>query len=93
MIMRYGMDPKLGHVAYESERRSMLGDALPVASERTYSEETAREIDSSVRAIIDRTFQRAVGILNDRRATLERGASALLEKETLNEQELKALLA
>ena len=93
MIMRYGMDPKLGHVAYESERRTLLGDALPMGSERSYSEETAREIDCSVRAIVDQTFKRAVGILTERRATLETGATLLLEKETLNEQDLQALIA
>src|SRR5690606_16443952 len=40
MVMRYGMDPTLGHVAYESERRSFLPDAGGTASTRTYSEET-----------------------------------------------------
>jgi cell division protease FtsH len=93
MIMRYGMDPKLGHVAYESERRTLLGDSLPMGSERSYSEETAREIDTSVRGIVDQTFKRAVGILTERRSTLESGATLLLEKETLNEQDLKTLMA
>ena len=93
MIMRYGMDPKLGHVAYESERRTLLGDNLPMSSERSYSEETAREIDTAVRTIVDQTFKRAVGILTERRSTLESGATLLLEKETLSEQDLKALMA
>ena len=93
MIMRYGMDPSLGHVAYESERRSFLGDNLPMGSERSYSEETAREIDRAVRGIVEHTFKRSVGILTERRATLERGATLLLEKETLVEQDLKALMA
>jgi cell division protease FtsH len=93
MIMRYGMDPELGHVAYESERRTMLGDALPMGSERSYSEETAREIDRAVRGMVDQTFKRAVGILSEKRETLETGATLLLEKETLAEQDLKALLA
>jgi cell division protease FtsH len=92
MIMRYGMDPNLGHVAYESERRSMLGDQLPLAAERSYSEETAREIDCAVRTMVDETFKRAVALLTERRATLEAGAQRLLEKETLTEQELRAVL-
>lgn len=92
MIMRYGMDPKLGHVAYESERRTLLGDNLPMGTERTYSEETAREIDTSLRMIVDQTFKRAVALLTERRAILERGAALLLEKETLTEHELKALV-
>jgi len=93
MIMRYGMDPKLGHVAYESERRTFLGDNLPMSTERSYSEETAREIDTAVRALVDQTFKRAVGILTERRPVLEAGATLLLEKETLSEQDLKTLMA
>jgi cell division protease FtsH len=93
MVMRYGMDPNLGHVAYDAERRTMLGDNLPMSSERSYSEETAREIDCAVRAIIDKTFKRTLGLLTDRRKTLEAGAARLLEKETLTEQDLKSLIA
>ncbi|MCC6534969.1 MAG: ATP-dependent zinc metalloprotease FtsH [Burkholderiales bacterium] len=91
MIMRYGMDETLGHVAYENERRSFLPD-MGGGSERTYSEETAREIDRAVRGLIDAMFQRAVGLLSERRALLEAGAEQLLAKETITEKELKALL-
>jgi cell division protease FtsH len=93
MVMRYGMDPKLGHVAYESERRTLLGDSMPLAAERTYSEETAREIDCSVRTMVEHIFKRAVDLLTERRETLEAGAKQLLEKETLTEQDLQALIA
>ena len=55
---------------------------------RQYSEETAREIDRSVRAISEATFQRAVGILTTNRAVLEEGARQLLRKETLTEAEI-----
>ncbi len=91
MIMRYGMDPTLGHVAYEAERRSYLSEAGG-ASDRTYSEETARDIDRAVRALIEKTFQRAVGLLNERRTLLEAGAQQLLAQETITEKELKLLL-
>jgi cell division protease FtsH len=93
MIMRYGMDPKLGHVAYESERHTMLGDNVPMSTERTYSEETAREIDCALRAMVDITFQRAVDLLTQRRTILETGAQRLLEKETLTEHDLQELTA
>jgi cell division protease FtsH len=93
MIMRYGMDPKLGHVAYESERHTLLGDNMPMSTGRTYSEETAREIDCAVRAMVDLTFKRALDLLTERRTTLEAGAQQLLEKETLTEQDLKELTA
>ena len=93
MIMRYGMDPNLGQVAYESERRTMLGEPMPFGAERSYSEATAREIDCAVRTMVDETFKRAVNLLSERRTTLEAGAQRLLEKETLSEQDLRELLS
>ena len=93
MVMRYGMDPQLGHVSYDAERQSYLGPAGALPAERTYSEETAREIDCAVRGIVDAAFDRTVMLLADRRSLLERGAQELLRKETLNEQDLAGLHA
>jgi len=90
MVMRYGMDEKLGHVAYEGERAAFL-NVPPAFQERQYSEDTAREIDRAVRDTVDKAFRKAVGILEQRRATLEEGALALLQKETLVEEELRRL--
>ncbi|MEW5709654.1 MAG: ATP-dependent zinc metalloprotease FtsH [Pseudomonadota bacterium] len=93
IVMRYGMDEKLGHVAYEEERRGFLGGPSVPLQERTYSEETAREIDCAVRAIVKKAFDRAVDILTRERQVLEQGARLLLEKETLLEEDLQALQA
>jgi len=46
-----------------------------------------------VKESVDRAFAKAVKILTERRAILERGAQLLLQKETLNEDDLKALQA
>ncbi len=91
MALRYGMVEKLGHVAYDQERPSLLGMVAPAP--REFSEDTAREIDVAVREIVERAFGRAVAILERERATLDRGAKLLLEKETLGEQELAELKA
>jgi cell division protease FtsH len=91
MVMRYGMVEKLGHVTYGANRHSFLGGDGPAFQEREFSEETAREIDCAVREIVDQAFDKAVGLLERHRSTLERGAQLLLEKETLNEEDLKAL--
>jgi cell division protease FtsH len=91
MIMRYGMDPTLGHVAYEQERRSFLPDAGG-GHDRSYTEETAREIDRAVRALVEKMFARAVALLTERRSILEAGAKQLLEQETITEKELGALV-
>jgi cell division protease FtsH len=90
MVMRYGMTETLGHVTYEADRPSLLGvPALPRA--REYSEQTAREIDCAVREIVTTAFEKAVKMLTERRDVLERGAQLLLEKETLVEEDLRAL--
>jgi len=92
MVMRYGMVEKLGGVSLEETQQSVLGTpGLP--HERDYSEQTAREIDCAVRDLVNEAFNRAQDILQQKRAILEEGARQLLEKETLSEDELKALLA
>ena len=91
IVMRYGMHEKLGNVVYEEDRQSFLGDTGPTMQERTFGEETAREIDCAVRGIVSGAFERTVMLLIGRRDVLEAGAVQLLEKETLNEPELQAL--
>jgi len=90
MVMRYGMVPKLGNVAYEQERPLFL-DTPRAMGVRDYSEETAREIDEAVRDIVSAVFDKALVILTRNRAVLEQGARRLLEKETLGEGELVEL--
>jgi cell division protease FtsH len=91
MVMRYAMVEKLGHVAYETERPALLGLPAPGLRAREFSEDTAREIDCAVREIVGRAFEKALAILREHRELLESGAQALLQKETLVEEDLRAL--
>src|SRR3954447_19001209 len=93
IVTRYGMTDELGLVAYEKVQRSFLGDMpqIPYATERSYSEATAREIDATVKNIVDAAFRRTVNLLRAQREMLERGARLLLERETLDETDLVAL--
>jgi cell division protease FtsH len=91
IVMRYGMHEKLGNVVYEEERQSFLAGSGPMVDQRNFSEETAREIDCAVRAIVGGAFERTVALLTASRVVLERGAQQLLAKETLNEPDLQAL--
>jgi cell division protease FtsH len=90
MVMRYGMEEKLGHVTYEAERPLFLGAPGALAQGREFSEETAREIDRAVRTIVESAFNKATRILIQARGQLDRGAQLLLQKETLGEADLKA---
>ncbi len=91
MVMRYGMDEKLGHVAYEPESPRFLNMPETMPRGRNFSEEVARKIDRAVREIVDEAFVQARHILDEGRATLDRGAALLLQKETLNEDDLREL--
>ncbi len=92
MVTRFGMSEALGQIAYESLRPSFLG-GIPMgeAARHDYSEETSREIDCAVRALIKEAFDAAVAILTLHRAALEEGSELLLQKETLRRDELPAL--
>jgi cell division protease FtsH len=94
MVTRYGMSERLGSVAYERDPRNFLtGPDLPMPHrEETYAEETAAAIDQEVRSIVQSAMDRALAILRDKRDVLERSARKLLEKETLDENDLAALI-
>jgi len=91
MVTRFGMAEKLGNVAYEPDRPSFLAIPGMAAREREYSEQTAREIDCAVREIMNDAYQTAMTIVKQKRAMLEQGAQSLLQKETLDENDLAAL--
>jgi len=91
MVMRYGMNERLGNVTYQEERSPFLAGAGMPTPGREYSEETAREIDMAVREIVGHAYETATSILSARRALLESGAKELLQKETLGEQDLARL--
>jgi len=90
MVMRYGMVPSLGNVAYEEERSPFLPGQV-IQKSREYSEQTAREIDVAVREIVKLAYDKALVILTREKEVLERWAGRLLEKETLVEAELAEL--
>ncbi len=91
MVTRYAMVPELGSVTYADEEHGFLGGAG--LGSRRHSEQTAREIDRAVRAILDASFERAVGLLARNRPVLEASAAELLEKETLDEAALETWFA
>lgn len=93
MVLRFGMVPELGLVAYESDGGAAYlggpsaGDLRP----RRYGERTADAIDTAVRTILDTSFEAARMILSQNRALLEEVAIALLSKETLGAADLQTI--
>ncbi len=92
MVTRFGMSEKLGQVTYETRQQAFLGDTVVGgANAREYSEETAAEIDRSIRLLTDEALMLATKVLKRYRKQLTDGAEALLEKETLSSQDLPQL--
>jgi cell division protease FtsH len=93
MIMQYGMSEELGPMTFGGGQQAMFlrGSGLP--QEREYSEETARRIDSETRGIIDRIYDRVRDLLTARKRVLVEAAAELKQKETLEGDRLRELLA
>jgi len=92
MICELGMSEKLGPLSYtESEGNVFLGREMGTRREN-YSEETARAIDRELREIIDGQYALAVRVLEENRDKLDRLAHALLERETLDSEEIQAAI-
>jgi cell division protease FtsH len=88
MVLRFGMDPKLGPVAWDTEQGQFLNQPGVFWQQRRFSDETAHEIDTAVRTRLDAALRRAVGILRENRVALDEGAASLLAHETLSAEEL-----
>jgi cell division protease FtsH len=92
MVKQYGMSEKLGYVTFEGERKPLFLDINPSFGGKDYSEETAREIDTEVKKIIDESYEKVKKLLSEKRDLLEKVARTLLEKETIDGETLRVLI-
>jgi cell division protease FtsH len=93
MVVAYGMSEKLGPTAYEQGRRPLFLEAGMPIPQAEVSEETAREIDCEVRALVNEAYAKARSTLIAQRDTLTTLAKTLLEKETVEGEEVRNLIA
>ena len=92
MVMRFGMSDRLGPVALGRQQGNMfLG--RDIASERDFSEETAATVDDEVRSLVDQAYRRAKEVLLNNKHVLDQLAQMLVEKETVDAEELQEVLA
>ena len=89
MVTRWGMSDVLGKIALSSSSDSYLGE---MEGARTYSEETAKVIDTEVKSIIDEQYSRIIDMLEEQREVLEAIVEVLLERETLHADEFAMLM-
>ncbi|MDR2178522.1 MAG: ATP-dependent zinc metalloprotease FtsH [Treponema sp.] len=91
MVCEWGMAEELGPVAYGQEDEPIfLGKEI--ARHKDYSEETARLIDKAVKKILDEARQEAQTILEGHRPELEKLTDALINQETLADDEVRAII-
>jgi len=91
MVCEYGMSKKLGHLTFgKKDREVFLGRDL--LREKDYSESTAIMIDQEVQRIVGECFERARDILTSRAEELRKLANRLLEKEVLDQAEVRAIV-
>ena len=92
MVCEWGMSEKMGPLTFgRKEEQVFLG--RDIARHQDYSEDTAIQIDQEVKRIVSENYQRAKTILTENREVLEKVAEALLEREVLDAEEVKAIIA
>jgi len=92
MVTRFGMSDLLGPVALGRQQGNpFLG--RDIASERDFSEKTASSIDAEVRSLVDEAYARCKHVLVENRHILDKLADMLVDKETVDSEELQNLLA
>jgi len=91
MITKFGMSDKIGPVALgQSQGGMFLGRDM--SSTRDFSEDTAATIDVEVSELVDVAYKRATKVLSDNRTVLDEMAQMLIERETIDTEDIQDLL-
>ena len=92
MVCEWGMSEKLGPLTYgKKEEQVFLGRDYGASRQSDYSEQTAVEIDQEVRGIVQAQYVKVRALLEEKKHILENLATALMERETLDAEEIKAV--
>ena len=91
MVKMFGMSDSVGMVNYgDDSEQPFLGYAI--ASGRDYSDDTAAKLDAEIKRIIDVAYQETRELLEDNRAQLDTLSQALLDKETVEREDILRIL-
>jgi cell division protease FtsH len=91
MVCEFGMSERLGPRAFgEPTGQIFLGK--DIARDRNFSEETATLIDNEIHDLLENAYARALDILNNNQDILDRIGQALLERESIDAEELDMLI-
>jgi cell division protease FtsH len=92
MIMEYGMSDALGPITLGKKHHEQIFLGRDLARDRDFSEEIAWAIDKEIRETIDNCYKKAEVIISENRDKLDLIASSLIEQETLDSEEIAALM-
>ena len=90
MVTEFGMSDRLGPVAF-GRKRQMIFLGRDIGEQRDYSERVGQVIDEEIRALLDEAHARAVAILREQRALLDRLAHELIGRESLDAPSLELI--
>ena len=91
MVAKYGMSESIGNLVFDNDSNEVF-IGKDYGHTRTYSEETAAQIDREVKTIIDHAYAQVKAVLTYNIDKLNRIARALLEKERIEGEEFEALM-
>ncbi|NQU74242.1 MAG: ATP-dependent zinc metalloprotease FtsH [Candidatus Omnitrophica bacterium] len=91
MVCEFGMSEKLGHLTF-GRRQEQVFLGRDIGEEKNYSDQTALVIDQEIRKIVDEAYDRAKGELLKNKEKLILLAKTLLEKEVMDDEEVKKIL-
>jgi cell division protease FtsH len=91
MIKQWAMSDTLGQRTF-GQKDELVFLGREISEQRDYSEEMAAAIDHEIKALVDRAYDRAKEIILNHRGKLDKIVEALLEKETIDGDELRAIL-
>ena len=91
MVAKYGMSENIGNLVFDNDSNEVF-IGKDYGHTRTYSEETAAQIDREVKTIIDHAYAQVKAVLTDNIDKLNRIARALMEKERIEGEEFEALM-
>jgi len=91
MVTQYAMADNLGQRTF-GQKEELIFLGREISEQRDYGEEVATQIDREIKKIVDAAYDRARGILTEKRATLEAIAQTLIERETLGAAELQDVI-
>jgi len=85
-IQVYGMNKRVGQVAFPKDQNAMGGESKP------YSDATAQVIDEEAKKVVDAAYQRTLDLLRDKKEDLMKVAELLIEKETITHDDVLSLI-